>query len=143
MNARILRAERQDFNLLGEFAEFRLSIPVAVVAPPPYKSKSAPTTELAGSTALEDKAEYQWRLSTGLSALLLALLAVPLSHSLPRQGRYAKIMIAVAIYAAYYILMGVARTWVEQGSQPSLFWVPALLFVVVVVAYAPWRRGEL
>lgn len=143
LNARILRAEREDFNLLGEFAEFRLSIPAAVVTPPPYKSKSASSATLARSATPDDRAEYQWRLSTGLSALLLALLAVPLSHSLPRQGRYAKIMIAVAIYAAYYILMGVARTWVEQGSQTTLFWVPGLLLVVVFLAYAPWRRGEL
>ncbi len=143
LNARILRAERGNFNLLGEFQEFRLSIPAAVVEPPPYKSKSASSTELASSDNLEDKAELQWRLSTGLSALLLALLAVPLSHSLPRQGRYAKIMIAVGIYAAYYILMGVARTWVEQGTQSTLLWVPALLLGVVIFAYAPWRRGEL
>lgn len=143
LNARVLRAERGEFNLLGEFAKFRLSIPVAVVAPPPYKSKSASSLDLASSTNLDDRAEYQWRLSTGLSALLLALLAVPLSHSLPRQGRYAKVMIAVGIYAAYYILMGVARTWVEQGAQATLFWVPGLLAVVVVMAYAPWRRGEM
>ena len=143
LNARILRAERDDFNLLGEFAEFRLSIPAAVVTPPPYKSKSASSVELSGSDNADDRAEFQWRLSTGLSALLLALLAVPLSHSLPRQGRYAKVMIAVGIYAAYYILMGVGRTWVEQGTQPTLLWVPALLFVVVIIAYAPWRRGEL
>gem|GEM_PF-489211 len=100
LDARILRAERDDFNLLGEFAEFRLSIPAAVVTPPPYKSKSASSMTLAASDNADDRAEFQWRLSTGLSALLLALLAVPLSHSLPRQGRYAKVMIAVAIYAA-------------------------------------------
>ena len=143
LDARIFRAERGEFNVLGEFAEFRLSLPAAVVTPPPYKSKSAPSRVLAASADPDDRAEYQWRLSTGLSALLLALLAVPLSHSLPRQGRYAKVMIAVGIYAAYYILMGVARTWVEQGSQATLMWVPALLFVVVVISYAPWRRGEL
>ena len=143
LDARVFRAERGDFNLLGEFAEFRLSIPVAVITPPPYKSKSASSSQLARSNDFDDKAEFQWRLSTGLSALLLALLAVPLSHSLPRQGRYAKVMIAVGIYAAYYILLGVARTWVEQGTASTLFWAPGLLAVVVVLAYAPWRRGEL
>jgi len=142
-DARVFRAERDDFNLLGEFAEFRLSIPAAVVTPPPYKAKSAPSTQLQSSDDFDDQAEWQWRITTGLSALLLALLAVPLSHSLPRQGRYAKIMIAVAIYAAYYILLGVARTWVEQGTASTMLWVPGVLLVVVVLAYAPWRRGEL
>jgi lipopolysaccharide export system permease protein len=141
-NARIFRADRSDFNLFGEFDEFRLMLPAGVVAVPPYKSKSATTAELAVSLTASDRAEYQWRLSTGLSTLLLALLAVPLSHSLPRQGRYAKLMIAIAIYASYYILIGVARTWVEQDQRANLWWVPGLLGGFVVLLYAPWRRGE-
>lgn len=141
-DARIYRAQRDEANLFGEFAEFRLLIPAGEVIPPPYKSKSASTLTLADSTDPLDQAEFQWRLSTGVSTLLLALLAVPLSHSLPRQGRYAKLMIAVAVYAGYYILIGVARTWVEQEQQPYLWWVPGLLAVGVFLLYAPWRRGE-
>ena len=142
LDARIYRAQREELNLFGEFAEFRLMIPAGEVVPPPYKSKSASTRTLAQSSSPLDQAEFQWRLSTGVSTLLLALLAVPLSHSLPRQGRYAKLMIAVAVYAGYYILIGVARTWVEQGQQPYLWWVPGLLGIGVFMLYAPWRRGE-
>ena len=142
LDARIYRAEREELNLFGEFPEFSLLIPAGEVTPPAYKSKSASTRTLAASSNAQDQAEFQWRLSTGFSTLLLALLAVPLSHSLPRQGRYAKLMIAVAVYAGYYILIGVARTWVEQGQQPYLWWVPGLLGVGVFMLYAPWRRGE-
>ena len=56
------------------FEERMLTVPAATPDPPPYKSKSASTAELAASGSDADRAEYQWRLSTGLSALLLALL---------------------------------------------------------------------
>ncbi|MEM7217753.1 MAG: LPS export ABC transporter permease LptF [Pseudomonadota bacterium] len=141
LNARVFRADRDQFALLGQFGRFQLMIPAAEFDPPEYKPKSAASAVLARSTDPMDQAEYQWRLSTGVSTLLLALLAVPLSRSLPRQGRYAKLMIAVGIYAAFYILMGVARTWVEQQELGTIWWAPALLAVVVFLLYTPWRRG--
>ena len=65
----------------------------------------------------------------------IILLAVPLSRTQPRRGRYSKIMLAVVIYALYYNLLGVARTSVEQQASPYLWWAPALLLLVVVTAY--------
>jgi lipopolysaccharide export system permease protein len=91
--------------------------------------------DLADSSSPHAQAELQWRQSTAVSALLLALLAVPLSRTQPRRGRYSKIMLAVVIYALYYNLLGVARTSVEQQASPYLWWAPALLLVVVVTAY--------
>ncbi|MEM9386359.1 MAG: LPS export ABC transporter permease LptF [Pseudomonadota bacterium] len=142
-NARVFRIEDGEFDVVGEFSALRLTLAAAVPQRPPYKAKSATSAVLAQSTVGDDQAEYQWRLSTGLSVMLLALLAIPLSHSLPRQGRYSKVMIAVGVYAVYYILIGMARTWVEQERLSSIFWVPALLTAAVVVAYKPWRGGKL
>ncbi len=141
--ARVFRLERGEFDVVGEFSSLRLTLAAAVVEPPPYKAKSAPSAELARSSVGDDRAEYQWRLSTGFSVLLLALLAVPLSHSMPRKGRYANVMIAVGAYAVYYILIGMARTWVEQERFATIFWVPSLLALTVFIAYTPWRRGRL
>ena len=72
-----------------------------------------------------------------ISTLLLTLAAIPLSRSRPRQGRYAKMLFALGIYAVYFNLLDVARSWVEQGSSRSIWWVPALLAVVVTGMYAP------
>jgi lipopolysaccharide export system permease protein len=92
---------------------------------------------------LEDIAELQWRWSTPLSTLLLALLGVPLSKSNPRQGKFAKMGAAVILFAFYYQLFVVAKTWVEKGAVPPLpgiWWVPALL--VAVILFLLWRSGE-
>jgi len=97
--------------------------------------------ELAASPAPDAQAELQWRESTAISAVLLALLAVPLSRTQPRRGRYSKVLIAVIIYALYYNLLGVARTGVEQQATSSLWWAPLLLAVVVGIAYFSGRRA--
>ncbi len=108
-----------------------------------YQRKAAPTRELWGSRRLEDIAELQWRLSTPLTTVLLALLGVPLSRSRPRQGKFAKIGWAVVLFAVYYQLFVVAKTWVEKGAVPALpgiWWVPALLAVLLLLLLH--RSGE-
>lgn len=102
--------------------------------------KAAPTWRLADSDNLKDVAELQWRLSTPLATVLLGLLGVPLSRTKPRQGRYAKLLSAVLLYAAYYNVSAVAKTWLEQGQVPPLpgiWWVHALL--AILLATLLWR----
>ena len=71
---------------------------------------------------------------------LLALLAVLLGRSRPRQGRFARLTGAVVIYAVYFNVLGIGRTWVEQGTAVTLWWVPATFAVCIVLAYVPWAR---
>lgn len=101
-----------------------------------YKRKAASTARLMRSDQLEDIAELQWRLTTPLSTLLLALIGVPLSRTNPRKGKYARVGLAVVIFAVYYNLFVVAKTWVEEGIVapfPGIWWVPALLAVFLLV----------
>ncbi|MDG1166088.1 MAG: LPS export ABC transporter permease LptF, partial [Porticoccaceae bacterium] len=50
-----------------------------------------PTSELIGSENIKHQAALQWRLSIPVMVLIVTLLAVPLSRTDPRQGRYAKV----------------------------------------------------
>ena len=75
-------------------------------------------------------------------ALLLAIAAIPLSRSRPRQGRYAKMLLALGIYAIYFNLLNVSRSWVEQGSFGFIWWVPALLALFVTISYFPIGRRK-
>ena len=116
--------------------ELRLQLEEQEPLPIGYKRKAAPTLQLAGSDSPMDIAEFQWRLATPLTTLLLGLLGFPLSRAEARQGKYAKLSVAVLIYAAYYNLNLVARTWVEQGvvgPVPGIWWVHAVLGVLLVV----------
>ena len=104
-----------------------------------YKVKAQTTLDLRSSENPEEKAEYQWRLSASLSTLLLVLAAVPLSRSQPRQGRYAKIILALVIYALYLNLLVVARTWVEQEVIGNIWVVPGALAALVIALFKPWE----
>ena len=100
------------------------------------QTSTLPTKILWQSDSTWHKAELQWRLSMPVSALLLALLAVYLSRTNPRQGRYAKFFLGILVYVIYSNLMGVARTWVERGKVDPLigvWWVHALLLIVVLI----------
>jgi lipopolysaccharide export system permease protein len=93
---------------------------------------------LAASSAPEDQAELQWRLSMPVSALLLALMALPLSHTSPRQGKYAKLFVAILLYTAYRGLLGVAETWIADGMLPvipGLWGVHALAAGIVLLLH--------
>lgn len=117
------------------------------VAPPGLKYDTSdrseqPTAALLGSSDPRDRAELQWRLSAPLSVLVLTLLAVPLAHVNPRQGRYAKLIVGVLLYVIYSNLLGLAQTWTAQGSVPlfvGLWWVHVLFAVIGI--WLLMRRG--
>ncbi len=103
-----------------------------------YKSKTQGTLALSRSTNRKDLAEFQWRLSTPFATLLLALLAVPLTRSRPRQGRFAKTVVAIGAYVVFYNLMTMAKNLVQEGlvgALPGLWWPLVLLGVTLPLFY--------
>lgn len=107
-----------------------------------YRRKAVATMALATSNDPEDIAEFQWRVSRPLSTLLLGLLGVPLSRAAPRQGKFAKGLIAILIYAVYYNVSAMAKTWVDRGvvgSIPGLWWSEILLAVFLIMLLL-WPR---
>jgi len=144
-DARIFRKVADGTDISAKFGTLSLWLPVEAPKDPGYKVKSTGTLALIQSDDPGDKAELQWRLSTPVSALLLALLAIPLSRSQPRQGRYAKLILAVVVYAIYANLLDISRSWVQQGSLGYIWWVPGILLLVVLVLYSPVKfraRGQ-
>ena len=101
-----------------------------------YKRKAEATPSLLKSSKPEDIAEAQWRLSRPVATLLLALIAIPLSRSSPRQGKNERVFMAALIFALYYNLSGVAQTWVEQGvvaAIPGVWWLHVLMALVALL----------
>ncbi len=96
--------------------------------------RAVPTRKLLGSDDLRESTELQWRMAIPFSVIPLALLAVPLSRTTPRQGRYSRLFSAILIYIIYANTLGVARTWLEKGDTPQavgLWWVHGLLLLYV------------
>jgi lipopolysaccharide export system permease protein len=123
-------------------AEFRVTefeshgIPVRlpdVIAPKDRRELMA-TRDLIGSKDRSDQAQISWRASAPIMAVVLALLAVPISRLRPRQGRYARMAQAILVYFIYFTLLSAGKVWIERGKMPpmlGLWWVHLLM-----VAYA-------
>lgn len=78
-------------------------------------------------------AELQWRLAMPISVWLFALMAVPLSYTKPRHGRYVQLIPAILIYIIYADLMFVGRAWIEQGTVSTLlglWWLHGLMLLL-------------
>jgi lipopolysaccharide export system permease protein len=89
-----------------------------------------PTSELWGSSSPVDIAQLQFRASGPIMALVLTLIAVPLSRLRPRQGRYARVGFAIIVYFVYSNLLSASKVWVEKGILPpaiGVWWVHILL----------------
>lgn len=107
-----------------------------------YKRRAESTLLLAESDHPGDIAEFQWRMSMPLLTLLLAAMAVPMSRTPPRKGRFARSFAALVAFTLYYNLVSVGRTWVDQGhipALPGLWWVH--LLPVLVVGYLVLSPG--
>jgi len=123
------------------------------VAPPPLpyfagKRKIRETGLLVGSPDPEDQAELQWRITAPIGTLLLALLAVPLAHTTPRQGRYGKVVLGIVAYLIYSNLLALGQAWIAKGYVApaiGLWWVHALTAAValwLIARRVGWRLGR-
>ena len=118
------------------FNQWVLRLDSEKLQPQGYKRKAASSLTLAASADLRNIAELQWRLSRPVATILLGLLAVPMSRAAPRQGKYAKVLLAIVVYTIYYNLSAMAMTWVDKGKVgafPGLWWVDALMAVLVML----------
>lgn len=103
------------------------------------KRKAKSVTELARSVFPADHAELQWRQSRGLTALLMALLAISLSRVKPRQGRFSTLLPLTLLFVAIFYGGDVCRTLVANGAIPlipGLWLVPGLMLMGLLMLVA-------
>jgi lipopolysaccharide export system permease protein len=126
-------------DLYGRFGTLTLNLDATTPGLMEDKAKLKSSRDLLDSPLGDDSSELQWRLSAPITTLLLCLAGLPLARSGPRQSRYSGLILAMAVYAIYFNLMGVARTWVEQGQLQSIIWVHGLLLACASIFW--WRSS--
>lgn len=113
-----------------------------VVADLTEKSKSI--VQLWYSDIPKDQAELQWRFALPIATIIVAFMALPLSHTDPRSGRYGKLAAALILYLLYSNFLGVGKTWIVQQKVPlwvGTWWVH--LIAIVFTFYLLKRSGYL
>ena len=96
------------------------------------------TIKLFGSTNLEEIAELQFRFLLPFAALLLGFLAIPLSYSEPKKGRYSRIFIAAITYFLYFVAMSITKSLYILKYTPNFFgiwWVHILFLFFIIYFY--------
>jgi len=109
-----------------------------------------PTLELFAATRSDQMAELQWRVSTVLMCILLAMLGVLLNQYPFGQKPFTLMLFGILIYFIYHNLLGISRTLLEKGRIApyiGLWWVHVLLLLVIVAIYylpriMQWKRGD-
>src|SRR5690606_3917011 len=81
-------------------------------------TKALNTLDLIADPTPRHLGELLWRIAQPVSAVLLALLAIPLASVNPRMGRSANLVIALLIYVVYNNLMTLTQAWVAQERIP-------------------------
>ncbi|QSI78334.1 MULTISPECIES: LPS export ABC transporter permease LptF [Niveibacterium] len=75
-----------------------------------------PTPQLIAVPTPQNRGELSWRLGLPLAALVLTLIAVPLSFVNPRAGRAVNLLFAVFVFSTYISLLQVMQAWIGQGK---------------------------
>jgi lipopolysaccharide export system permease protein len=115
---RYIGAAGQKDLLLMQYDTYGVRLPkVETAADSPGKIQQWTTKDLikAYYTNIHAAAELQWRMAIPLQIFILALLAVPLSRTAPRQGRYVPLFPAIVIYSLYANGLFLARDLIDKG----------------------------
>ena len=133
-----------------EFERYKVRTEDGQAKPTERSPSRLPITELVLDQSNQARGELLWRIGLPVSAIVLALMAIPLSYVNPRAGRSANMLIAILIYAIYSNFISLSQAWVAQGKLS--FWVGVwavhalmalpllLLFYRRSVVEMPWQR---
>jgi lipopolysaccharide export system permease protein len=121
---------------VAEFETYSLKLSeVDRIIRPELNSDTRPTWQLLSSDLPSDRAELAWRLSLPLCALILALLAIPLSYFNPRSGHAYNLVFALIVYLVYQNLMWLLRDAIGNGKVgTTLAILPAHLAMLALAA---------
>ena len=106
--------------------------------------KNLPTWALITNPTHQNLGELLWRIGIPISALVLVMLAIPMSFVNPRAGRSVNLLFALLTYIVYSNLLSVSQARVAQGRMDfGVGWwlVHAGMIALLVFMFA--RRMQL
>jgi len=132
------------------FDRYSVRLENKVIAALPTKTRMESTQTLLANPIPPYLGELSARIGLPLSALILTLMAIPLSYVNPRAGRTSNMIIAILLYLIYSNMISVAQSWISHGKIGFVTGLvaPHALMLLIFAAMmtrrmwvvAPWRR---
>jgi lipopolysaccharide export system permease protein len=128
-------ADSLDFGIM-RFSRNDLKLPETEERARTDALETRPSSILLFSSDPQEATELQWRLTPALAVLVLGLLAIPLAHSAPREGRGGRAVLGILAYIIYANGLYMCRNWMAEGgfpTVPGLWWIHALVLLVALL----------
>jgi len=124
-----------------EFDRYSVLIEERKVEGQTLRTRTRATSELLAQPTQRNLGELLGRIGVPVAALLLALMAIPLSFVNPRAGRATNLFLAVLTYLVYSNAISVFQAWVSQERLrfEVAVWLPHVV-VLALLAIMFYRR---
>jgi len=106
-------------------------------------TKSTSTIDLINNLGEKEWAAIHWRLMVPISIPLICLLAIPLSRTQPRKGKFSRLLPSILIYLIYVLVMMYSRKLIESGKIPGalgFWWIHAAMAIFIYWIYRPINK---
>jgi len=126
-----------------EFERYAMRIEASEGENPVPTQKNLSTLALATDPSPANLGELVWRLGIPLSALILSLLAIPLSFVNPRAGRSLNLIFALLVFMFYSNLLSLSQANVVQGRLSfAIGWwlIHGIMFALLLFLFSERMR---
>jgi lipopolysaccharide export system permease protein len=131
-----------------EFERYAMRVEIGEARPRAPTAKTDSTMTLVNDPTPRNLAELSWRIGLPLSALMLSLLAIPLSFVNTRGGRSMNLVLALLMYMTYSNLLSITQASIAQSRvsfalgmcvHVAMLAVLVALFYRRVAVFSFWR----
>lgn len=107
------------------------------------ESEALSTQQLMASDKIDHIAAFHWRISLPLLVLIMAMVAVPLSKTNARRGRYFKLLPAMLLYLVYLLALKSGQEKIKAGELPVHVGIWGVHLVFLIFACSIWAWGSI
>jgi lipopolysaccharide export system permease protein len=129
-----------DFQIT-DFERWMIRLDSQSVAAGEVPVKALGTFALLFEPTPERLAEFHWRIALPMVAMVLSLIAIPLSFVNPRSGTSWNLILAILIFFLYYNLLGIFQAWTASARIPA--WIgltPVHIGMLAILLGLFWRQ---
>lgn len=109
----------QNDQAVGDFDKYAILIDRRDQVSDSLPAKAMPSAVLFQADSLRLRSEFEYRFMFPVAVLVFTILSVPLAKSLPREGIYGRLMLALLFYIVFLNLQAISGNWMVSGTTPA------------------------